>query len=164
MRAGIRAPGLNRSHGARGAVCEKYRSRAHRSALCQCARPRSGGCCGRDGALAAAGIGVLSSVGAGALSGLLSDVIDSLQDGERLPTQEDFERVLESYRRDFLEKNDDRAATLRGDIAAVLREVDASSAALAMAIETGRRDIQQQLGDAFSRGWPLISLNLGFCS
>lgn len=106
---------------------------------------------GVTGALAAAGVGVLSSVGANYLSDLLRNVIDNLRDTEHLPTQDDFEQAFSDRIVEILERNDSEAVVLRNDIAAVLREIDASSAALAMAIETGRRDVQQELSDSFAK-------------
>lgn len=101
------------------------------------------------GAEIAAGIGVLGSVGAEILSGLVTDTIDRLRADGRAPDPAEAERDLARRIEETLAAGGERAARLQVEIAAVLREIGAARVALETVIETGDRELQQQMTTAF---------------
>ncbi len=110
------------------------------------------------GAMAAAGIGVLSSVGGGVLASVLTSAIDRLRPGSAMPepSREDIENSVARQIQQALEAGDERAATLRSEIAAVLTQVGVGQVMLQAAIETGSERVHadvlaviEMLGDGF---------------
>jgi hypothetical protein len=89
------------------------------------------------GGVAGAGIAVLSSVGGGFLTQVISDALDRLrQRGEgRTPSQDDLEKEIAQQIQQVLAAGDRRADALRSEIAAVLKEIDAGGTALRAAME-----------------------------
>lgn len=93
---------------------------------------------GVTGAVAVAGIGVLSSVGGGMLTEVLTGALERLRehdDGDE-PSGSELEERIALEIRGVLEAGDARARDLRDDIARVLKQIDAGGTALRAAIET----------------------------
>lgn len=82
---------------------------------------------GVTGAMAVAGIGVLSSVGGNVLSSVLVDACDHLRSGaqRRMGSQNDLEHEIAGQIERALAAEDSNARALMGEIAAVLRKIDA---------------------------------------
>ena len=80
-----------------------------------------------DVAVAVARVGVLSSVGAGALGDVLADALSRVRSAQ--PTgdlsRSDVQRDINRSVREVLSAHDQRADEVRSDIAMVLREIDA---------------------------------------
>jgi conflict system STAND superfamily ATPase len=89
------------------------------------------------GGVAGAGIAVLSSIGGGFLTQVVSDALDRLRQRGREGTlsQDDLEKEIAQQIQQALAKGDRRADALRSEIAAVLKEIDAGGAALRAAME-----------------------------
>ena len=89
------------------------------------------------GGVAGAGIGVISSVGGGLLTQVVSDALTRLrQHGQaREPSREELEKGIAQQIQRILAAGDQRAAILRGEIASVLKEIDAGGTALRAAME-----------------------------
>jgi WD40 repeat protein/uncharacterized protein YwlG (UPF0340 family) len=106
---------------------------------------------GVTGAAAVAGIGVLSSVGGGVLSGVITSALDRLSaHGERrLPSAAQLEEEIARQLGLALAREDASADALRTEIAAVLKEIDAGGTALQAAIEAGSDLIHADLIAAF---------------
>ncbi len=113
---------------------------------------------GITGAAAVAGLGVLSSVGGGVLSGVLANAVDRLrrQGGSALSRQ-DLENGIAQQIQSALAVDDEHAEELRAEIAAVLEKIDAGETMLQAAIETGNERVHgdviaaiELLGDGFS--------------
>ncbi|HUK69035.1 MAG TPA: AAA family ATPase, partial [Streptosporangiaceae bacterium] len=111
------------------------------------------------GAMAAASVAVVSSVGGGVLSSLLTSAIDRLRSDGRAPepSREDLENSVARQIQQALEADDERAAALRSEIAAVLTRVGAGQVMLQAAIETGGERVHadvlaviEMLGDGFA--------------
>ena len=87
---------------------------------------------GVTGAVAVAGIGVLSSVGGGMLTEVLTGALERLRehdDGDE-PSGSELEERIALEIRGVLEAGDARARDLRDDIARVLKQIDAGGTAL----------------------------------
>ena len=114
---------------------------------------------GITGAAAVAGLGVMSSVGGGVLSGVLASAVDRLRsrgEGSTLPRQ-DLENGIAQQIQDVLAAGDEHAEELRSEIAAVLEKIDVAGTMLQTAIETGNERVHgdviaaiELLGDGFS--------------
>jgi WD40 repeat protein len=94
---------------------------------------------------AAAGIGVLSSVGANVLTDVLKEGIARVRDGGRVSTLEEIEAELQQRIETVLCAGGSQAQQLRGDIAAALRNTGAVGAAVRGAVESGDQELQYQL-------------------
>jgi WD40 repeat protein len=102
---------------------------------------------GITGAMAVAGVGILSSVGGNVLSGVLVNACNHLHSGAQGKTgspdglEEEIARQIERV----LAAEDSNARALMGEIAVVLRKIDAGATMLEAAIVTGsqatRRDV-----------------------
>jgi WD40 repeat protein len=97
------------------------------------------------------------------LGGLISTAIDAVQASSRTPSPQDLEREIYRQIERVLAAQDQRAAALRGEIAAVLAETDALRSALFSAIETGnerlRNDVIAAI-DTLSGGFPEMAFLL----
>jgi WD40 repeat protein len=89
------------------------------------------------GGVAGAGIAVLSSVGGGVLTGVVSDALNRLrQHGQAdTPSRDDLEKGIAQQIQQILANGDRHADSLRSEIASVLREIDAGGTALRAAME-----------------------------
>ena len=99
--------------------------------------------------MVAAGVGVLGSVGANVLTGVIAKAIDRIRGDGRPPSQREIESELAVQIEAALSTGDEHAHTLRGEVAAVLREVGAVGAALKAVVETGDQNMQDELIAAF---------------
>jgi WD40 repeat protein len=101
---------------------------------------------GGAGAAVVAGIEVLSSVGSGALAGVIMGAIDRLRDhpGRQSPSA-GIEGLLASEIGKVLAAGGADASALRADIGAVLGEVDLVGAVLREAIESGNEQLRNGL-------------------
>jgi WD40 repeat protein len=98
---------------------------------------------GVAGAVAVASIGVLSSVGGGVLSDVVIKAIDRLHaSGDTTPSPQMIEKAVAIQIEQALAPDDDQARMLRGEIAAVMAEIDAGGTALRAAVETGNEQIR----------------------
>jgi WD40 repeat protein len=94
-----------------------------------------------------AGVGVLSSVGASALGGVLADVLErvlsahSSADLSRSEVQQEISRSV----REILSEPGTHADEVRSDIAMVLREIDAGGTVFRAAIEAGDEELQREV-------------------
>ena len=109
-----------------------------------------------------AGLGVLSSVGAGALADLLDDAAGRARSGpgtedppSRSP-QPDLNSITRSLEREIrgsvskvLTARDQYADDLRSDIAMVMREIDAGGTVFRAAIEAGDEELEREVLAAF---------------
>jgi WD40 repeat protein len=117
-------------------------------ALCAAAfgRPLSD-TAGLTSAAAVTRIGVLSTVGADSLGEILAEAIEHAHaahpSGE--PSRYDLQRELSRSIKQVLSAQDERAASVRSDIAMVLREIDAGGVACRAAIESGSQDVQRDV-------------------
>ena len=94
------------------------------------------------GGVAGAGIAVLSSVGGGVLTGVVSDSLSRLrQRGQaQTPSRDDLEKTIAQQIQQVLACEDQHADALRSEIASVLKEIDAGGTALRAAMqETNER-------------------------
>ena len=104
------------------------------------------------GGVAGAGIAVLSSVGGGVLTGVVSDALNRLrQHGQaQTPSRDDLEKGIAQQIQQILANGDRYADALRSEIAAVLKEIDAGGTALRAAMEQAnervRRDVIAAIG------------------
>jgi hypothetical protein len=96
----------------------------------------------RDGAVAR--IGVLSSVGAGALGDVLADALDRAHPSGDL-SRTDLQREIARSMKEVLSAADERAAQVRSDVAMVLREIDAGGTVFRAAIEVGDEELQREV-------------------
>ncbi|GAB2857202.1 hypothetical protein GCM10027176_69570 [Actinoallomurus bryophytorum] len=102
------------------------------------------------GAALVAGIGVAGSVGGNALADVIQAGIGRLRDGGQEPTREEIEEEVEQRIQEILGAGGLQARQLRGDIARVLREIGAASAALEQAVRSGDQELQAQLTSALA--------------
>ena len=102
---------------------------------------------GITGAAAVAGIGVLSSVGGGVLSGVIASAIDRLRPDGRgpAPSQEDLEDAIARQIQALLTAGDKHTRALRAEIAAVLKDIDAGGTAARAAIEAGNERVSAEV-------------------
>ncbi len=96
---------------------------------------------------AVARIGVLATVGAGALGEVLADAAERAVAAHPSaePSRHDLQRELSRSIKQVLAAGDARAAGVRSDIAMVLREIDAGGIACRAAIESGSQDTQRDV-------------------
>jgi len=89
------------------------------------------------GGVVGAGVGVLSSVGGGVLTQVVSDALSRLrQHGQpQTPSRDDLEKAIAEQIRQILGGADQYADALRTEIASVLKEIDAGGTALRAAME-----------------------------
>src|SRR6266568_7976972 len=108
--------------------------------------------------VAGAGISVVSSVGGGFLTQVISDTLDRLRQHSkaRTPSRDDLEAGIAQQIQRVLAAGDERANALRSEIASVLQEIDAAGTALRAAIETGDESVRSHVIDA------IRMLNTGF--
>ncbi len=94
--------------------------------------------------IAGAGIAVLSSVGGGFLTQVITDALDRLrQRGEgHAPSHGDMERGIAQQIQQVLAAGDEHANTLRSEIASVLKEIDAGGIALRAAMEQANERVR----------------------
>jgi WD40 repeat protein len=99
------------------------------------------------GAAAVARIGVLSSVGAGALGDVLAGAVDRAQsahpDGDL--SRSDVQREIGRGVKEILSARDAHADEVRSDIAMVLREIDAGATVFRAVIEAGDEELQREV-------------------
>ncbi len=97
--------------------------------------------------LAGAGLSVLSGVGGGFLTQVTSDALDRLrkQKGGHPPSQQDLEKGIAQQIQQVLAAGDARADALRGEIASVLKEIDAGGTALRAAMEQGNERVRSEV-------------------
>jgi len=91
---------------------------------------------------AVARIGVLSSVGAGVLAGVLGGAAERARDDRQRETGPSLQREISRSIDEILAAGDERADGLRSDIAMVMREIDAGGTMFRAAIETGNEQVQ----------------------
>ena len=107
---------------------------------------------GITGAVAVAGIGVLSSVGGGVLTNVISEAIDKLrpQKAGGSPASSDIEKALASEIGKVLASGTDTAAALRAEIGKVLEGIDLGGTMLREAIDSGNEQLRIDLVAAIS--------------
>jgi hypothetical protein len=113
---------------------------------------------GITGAAAVAGIGVLSSVGSGVLTGVITEALDRLRPhGEgRAASREDLETEIARQIQQVFASGDAHSAELRAEIATVLKEINAGGTALQEAFETGNERVRSAVVAAIGE----LSMNL----
>jgi len=96
------------------------------------------------------GSSVLSGVGGGVLSGIILEALDRLRSDKegRLTSSADFETQLADEIGRVLVSGDANAETLRAEIAALLREIDAGGTVLRAAMEAGNEQIRNDIAVA----------------
>jgi WD40 repeat protein len=111
-------------------------------ALCEAA-----GLGGADLAGVAAGVGVLSSVGANALGDVLADALDRVISAHSPGdlSHADVQRQISRSVREILSVPTTQADQVRSDIAMVLREIDAGGTVFRAAIEAGDEELQREV-------------------
>jgi chloramphenicol 3-O-phosphotransferase len=97
--------------------------------------------------VAGAGLSVLSGVGGGFLTQVISDTLDRLrQHGDgHLPSRQDLEAGVARQIQRALAAGDERADALRSEIASVLKAIDAGGTALRAAMEQGNELIRDEV-------------------
>ncbi|WP_345364301.1 hypothetical protein [Actinoallomurus liliacearum] len=103
-----------------------------------------------NGAQIAASVGVLGSVGANVLTNLIEEVVDRLRADGGSPAQAEIEKVLAQRIEEVLQSGGTPAASLRSEVAAVLREIGAVRAVLEEVVETGDVELQYEVALAFT--------------
>ena len=100
-----------------------------------------------DVAVAVARVGVLSSVGASALTAVLADALDRVRSAQPAGglSRGDVQRDINQSVKEVLSAHDQRADEVRSDIAMVLREIDAGGTVFRAAIETGDQELQREV-------------------
>jgi uncharacterized protein YwlG (UPF0340 family) len=153
MQDGVRATVLRAASGS-GRGLREVSPRVLLSLLCAGAlSPLFPASAGITDAAAVAGIGVLSSVGAGVLSGIVARALDRLRPsgvrraGSAAELEEEIARQIERA----LAAGDANARTLRAEIAAVLEEIDAGGTALRAAMEDGSERVRSDVIAAIGR-------------
>ena len=99
------------------------------------------------GAAAVARVGVLSSVGASALGGVLAGAVDRVRSAHPSGdlSRGDVQREISRSVKAILSAGDTHAGELRSDIAMVLREIDAGGTVIRAAIEAGDEELQREV-------------------
>ena len=97
--------------------------------------------------VAGAGLSVLSGVGGGFLNQAISDALDRLrkQKGGQAASQQDVEKGIAQQIQQVLAAGDARADALRGEIASVLKEIDAGGTALRAVMEQGNERVRGEV-------------------
>jgi WD40 repeat protein len=100
-----------------------------------------------DGAAAVARVGVLSSVGATALGGVLAGVLDRVRSAHPSGdlSRSDVQREISRSLKEILSVGDTHSDEVRSDIAMVLREIDAGGTVFRAAIEAGDEELQREV-------------------
>lgn len=104
------------------------------------------------GGLAGAGLSVLSTLGGGILTQVVTDALDKLhkRGSTHRSSQDDVQNFIAQQIQLVLEAGNERAALLRTEIASVLKEIDAGRTALQAALdldsERVRRDLMAAIG------------------
>ena len=106
---------------------------------------------GLSGAAVVASSTVLSSIGAGTLSGLLASAIDRARSKE--PETAKVEARVEDIIHDALNDDDTQGVKLRVEIAAMLKKIDAGSVALRAAIDSGNGEVYTAIVAVVSSGF-----------
>ncbi len=102
-------------------------------------------------ALITTGLAAIGSVGSGALTEVLLDAIGRLKPGGSKPASaQTLQAGLERRIQQALEAGGENAERLRGEIAQALDEIGAVGAALEAAVQTGDRQVQEQLAVGFT--------------
>ena len=99
------------------------------------------------GAAAVARVGVLSSVGASALGGVLAGAVDRVRSAHPSGdlSRGDVQREISRSVKEILSAGDTHAGEVRSDIAMVLREIDAGGTVFRAAIEAGDEELQREV-------------------
>ena len=99
------------------------------------------------GAAAVARVGVLSSVGASALGGVLAGAVDRVRSAHPSGdlSRSDVQREISRSVKEILSAGDTRTGEVRSDIAMVLREIDAGGTVFRAAIEAGDEELQREV-------------------
>ncbi len=99
------------------------------------------------GAAAVARVGVLASVGASALGGVLAGAVDRVRSAHPSGdlSRGDVQREISRAVKEILSAGDTRAGEVRSDIAMVLREIDAGGTVFRAAIEAGDGELQREV-------------------
>ena len=99
------------------------------------------------GGLAGAGLGVLSTVGGGVLTQAVTDALDKLRKhGPARPSsQEDVRQSVAQQIQLVLESGSEQAAVLRGEIASVLKEIDAGRTALQATMDLDSERVRREV-------------------
>jgi hypothetical protein len=97
--------------------------------------------------VAGAGLSVLSGIGGGFLTQVISDALDRLHEhgAGHAPSREDLERGLARQIQQVLGAGDERADALRGEIASVLQAIDAGGTALRAAMEGAGERVRREV-------------------
>ena len=105
---------------------------------------------GITGAAAVAGIGVLSSVGGGVLTNVITEAIDKLRPEKAgsAASSSDIEKALASEISKVLASGTAEAAALRAEIGQVLERIDADGAMLREAFDAGNDQLKVDLMEA----------------
>jgi WD40 repeat protein len=100
-----------------------------------------------DEAAAVARVGVLSSVGASALGGVLAGALDRARSAvpPAALSRGDVQREISRGVKEALSAGDTRAGQVRSDIAMVLREIDAGGTVFRAAIEAGDEEMEREV-------------------
>jgi WD40 repeat protein len=94
---------------------------------------------------AVARIGVLSSVGAHVLAGVLGGAAERAREDPQRETGQSLQREISRSIDEILAAADERADGLRSDIAMVMRDIDAGGTVFRAAIETGNEQVQREV-------------------
>jgi hypothetical protein len=99
------------------------------------------------GAAAVARVGVLPSVGASALGGVLASALDRARSAHASAdlSCSDVQREISRSVKEILSAHGTHADEVRSDIAMVLREIDAGGTLFRAAIETGDEELQREV-------------------
>ena len=99
------------------------------------------------GAAAVARVGVLSSVGASALGGVLAGAVDRVRSAHPSGdlSRSDVQREISRSVKEILSAGDTHTGEVRSDIAMVLREIDAGGTVFRAAIEAGDEELQREV-------------------
>jgi WD40 repeat protein len=100
-----------------------------------------------DPAAAVAKIGVLSSVGASTLGGILAAALDRVRSAHSSAelSRRDIQREIGRGTREILSGRDTGSSEARSDLAMVLREIDAGGTLFRAAIEAGDEELQREV-------------------
>jgi hypothetical protein len=118
--------------------------------------------------VAGAGLSVLSGVGGGFLTQVISDALDRLRQHSEghAPSRDDLEKGVAQQIQQVLAAGDERADALRAEIASALKAIDAGGTALRAAMEGAsdrvRREVIAAIGVLGSdTRWPAAAARFG---
>src|SRR5215475_5037670 len=99
------------------------------------------------GGVAGASLAVLSSVGGGMLTQVVSDALKRLRQGGQagVPSRDGLEKAIAEQIQLILEEGDQRADVLRSEIASALKEIDAGGTALRAAMEESNERVRSEV-------------------